>query len=298
MNTQTLLCFITAAELNNFTKAANQLYITQSALSKAISNLESELNCSLFEKEGRRMILTAAGKEFYKHAVKALSEINEGIAKAQYMARQDMTTLTLSVLFCPYAYQLPELLFPFRSRHPNCNISITYKYTSNILKDLLNDSCDLGICGFFPSTGMFQSLERHILFREAVDLAVGYNHRFADRDEVDGSELRNESFIIWNRSQLGINKLLYDLGREYNFTPNITQECFHDFGVSNAVAAGEGVAIFPGTVEHGSARIKRIKLHTDIPFTRDIFLVWRHNRNLAPHAIDFRDMLISASALS
>ena len=297
MTTRMLVCFKTAAELNNFTKAANQLYLTQPALSKIISNLESELNCALFEKNGRNIVLTLAGKAFYKHVVRALEELNEGTAEAQYFAKMENSSLALSVLLCTYAYQLPEKLLAFRSQYPDCNISVEYKYTSNILKDLLTGSCNLGICGDFPSEGKYLPLEKHLLFQEPVVLAVGYRHRFANRESVNGEELEKEPFVVWNRSRLGTNKLLYDLGEKYGFTPNIINEHFNDFGTLNAVASGEGIAIIPYSTDTSNAYIKTVKLNTDTPITRDVFVAWKRGA-LTSNATKFRDILIESARLS
>lgn len=84
MNIEKLRCFKTVAETKHLTHAAESLFMSQPALSKLMASLESELNISLYEKEGRNIVLTEAGKVFYPHVVTALHELDEGIMAAQH----------------------------------------------------------------------------------------------------------------------------------------------------------------------------------------------------------------------
>ena len=79
MNLYHLKYFVTLAHLEHYTKAAEQLSITQPSLSHAIASLEREINIRLFEKEGRNVVLTRAGKNFLTDIEKALALIDESI---------------------------------------------------------------------------------------------------------------------------------------------------------------------------------------------------------------------------
>lgn len=293
MNIRTLICFKTVAELKHYTKAANQLYLTQSALSKTIRNLEQEIKVSLFEKHGRNVTLTRAGEVFYDHVIRALGELNAGVTEAQSQEEREKQSIVLSVVFSDYATQLPEKLLAFRRQHPNCQYSIEYKYTSAIMRDLFSESCDMGICGDFPSDGKYADVARHLLDREPVAIVVSKHHRFALRDCVEVEELRDEPFIIWNRSGLGTNKLILDLCKAQGFEPNFFMEAYSNLGVINAVATGMGIAVLPRSEDLGHANIKFVQLKTQTPPTRNVYLVWKKDRRLSPVASSFRDMLVS-----
>jgi len=78
MNISQLQYFVKTAQLEQYTKAAEALYVSQSALSSSIARLEDELGVELFERRGRNVQLTKAGSEFYTSAVKALEALEEG----------------------------------------------------------------------------------------------------------------------------------------------------------------------------------------------------------------------------
>ncbi len=87
MNTHTLVCFKTVADIKHFTKAADALFLTQSALSKIVHKLEVELEITLFKKQGRNVVLTQAGELFYKRVTRALNEINIGITEFTFLKK-------------------------------------------------------------------------------------------------------------------------------------------------------------------------------------------------------------------
>ena len=84
-----------------------------------------------------------------------------------------------------------------------------------------------------------------LLWKNPCTLIVGKNHRFASMDKVRVEDLRNETFVIWNRSNLGTNKDLIDICKPHGFLPNFGAEAFNDMGVLSAVAMGEGIASLP-----------------------------------------------------
>ncbi len=85
LDSRKLLAFTTLARVGSFTLAARELHLTQSAVSHAIKSLEVELDCRLFDRLGRRVLLTAAGKQLLDHANKILGEMK--------LARDDLHSL-------------------------------------------------------------------------------------------------------------------------------------------------------------------------------------------------------------
>lgn len=160
MTKDMLVCFRVAAELQHITKAADKLYLSQSALSKMIRALEDELEVSLFQRQGRNVVLTAAGQAFYNHVARALDELDAGITEARHYMEVESNTIGLSVLFSDFAKHLPERILAFHRSCPLCHFSVEYKYSSAIVRDLFSGSVELGICGFVPDTGDYQKLEK------------------------------------------------------------------------------------------------------------------------------------------
>lgn len=295
MNYQSLIYFKMVAELQHYTRAANALYITQPALSKAIRNLECEFGTALFRKDGRNVTLTPSGKLFYNYVKRSIDEIDEGIAAVRRLTDIERNTIFLSALFSMYAIYLPDKVLRFRHQNPNCRFSMEYKYTTAILQDVVKGRAELGICSDFDTKGDFSSLKKTVLYKEPISLMVGNDHRFAGRDKVRVDELRDERFIVYIRSGLGTNKIIADLCKPYGFEPNIVAEAYNDYGVFGMVSAGDGIAIIPTTGVLNMNGVTQVALDVDFPLTRDINIVWKANTKLSPMASRFRDMLVECS---
>ncbi len=295
MNYQSLIYFKTVAEYQHYTKAANALYITQPALSKAIRNLEYEFGTALFRKDGRNVTLTSSGKLFYEYVKRSVDEIDEGIAAVRRQTDIERNTIFLSALFSMYAIYLPDKVLRFRHQNPACRFSMEYKYTTAILNDVVKGRAELGICSDFDTKGEFSTLKKYVLYKEPISLLVGKDHRFAGREKVGIEELRDERFIVYIRSTLGTNKIIADLCSPYGFEPNIIAEAYNDYGVFGMVSAGDGIAIIPTTGVLNVNGVTQVALDVDFPLTREINIVWRANSKLSPMAARFRDMLVECS---
>nr|WP_325180417.1 LysR family transcriptional regulator [uncultured Oscillibacter sp.] len=292
MNYQSLHYFKMVAEMQHYTRAANALYITQPALSKAIRNLEIELGASLFEKSGRNVTLTQYGALFYKYVKRSLDEVDKGITAVRHMVELEYNTVFLSALFSMYAIYLPDKVMRFQQKNPACRFSMEYKYTTAILRDVLQGHSELGLCSDFETKGEFAPLEKRILYREPVGLIVGKSHPFASREKVRVEELRDQPFIVYIKSQLGTNKLISDLCAPYGFEPDIVAERYNDYGVIGTVASSNGIAIIPTSGFLNINSVVPVRLDVERPLTRQINLVWHGRRELPRMAATFRDALL------
>ncbi len=295
MNYQSLLYFKTVAELQHYTKAANKLYITQPTLSKVIRNLEIELGCNLFQKDGRNVILTRYGTAFYDYVSRALNEIDDGIATVRHMVDMEKNIIFISALFSLYSKFLPDQILQFRHRFPNSRFSIQHKFTTAILNDVLEKRSELGLCSNFEPVGKYAPLVNFHLYDEPLTIIVSKSHPFAQRDDkIKIPELKGEPFIVYIWTSLGTNKILTDLCAPYGFEPNISLEAYSDHGVMGAVAAGDGIAIMPKADCLNIPSLVCVDVDTGgLPFVRTMNLVWRADDPLPPLALSFRDMLIS-----
>lgn len=295
MNYQSLIYFKTVAELQHFTKAAEELYITQPALSKAIHHLEQELGCPLFQKEGRNVVLTSYGECFYEYINRSVEEINAGVEAIRRMAAANDKAIHLEALYSVHSTFLPNCIYHFRQEHPDVHISMEHKYTSAVLRDLINGKCNLGICSNFAPVGEFRNLDRTLLFKEKLCLIVDKRHPFAQRSSVAPEELKEQAFIVYSQSKNGINQVLLSLCKTYGFQPKIQAEGFNDYGVFGMVAASEGIAIVPESDAFKNDNVVQLEIKSSIPLFRDIYLVWRKGERLSPQIEAFRNRLMEAA---
>ncbi len=149
MNLNHYQVFVTVAEKGNFSKAGQELFLSQPAVSQMMSQLEQELGCRLFVRQSRGVVLTVEGQEFYhqvKTGVQALEQANQ---RMQEMKLLEWGVLRLGVSDTISRYVLPKRLKKFSNRYPRLRISIRNGTSGELEHMLLSGEVDL-VFGFMP----------------------------------------------------------------------------------------------------------------------------------------------------
>ena len=149
MNLSQLYYFRKLAELEHYTKAAKELYITQPSLSDAIASLEDELGIPLFKKEGRNIKLTKYGKEFYYYVCASLNELETGIALAKEKSGALGGSVDLGCLPTILGDFMPQAMNRYTtSRNARVTFNIHPCFTLDIVAGINAGPSDLGFCSF------------------------------------------------------------------------------------------------------------------------------------------------------
>jgi len=135
MELRQLKYFLKAKELLNFTEAANVLNISQSTLSQQIKQLEDELNVPLFNRIGKRITLTEAGKLFGEYALQSINRANEGLLLLQDLKNLNTGKITIGVIYS-MRILFTKTLIEFAKQYPNIKIQIVFGTTKDLLEKL------------------------------------------------------------------------------------------------------------------------------------------------------------------
>jgi LysR family cyn operon transcriptional activator len=193
MELRHLRYFLALAERLNFTRAAASVHVTQSTLSHQISQLEEELGQRLFDRSERRVTITAAGELFLPKAVKALAEIDSGIALMHTAARtlvgklQLGTTPTLNMGLVPHCVSL------FVKDHPSMYVMVDENTGDLLIADMHAGRLDL-VLAYKPFN--LEGLLFEPLCTEEMVLVVGATHPLADRKRVRMVELHRRELVL------------------------------------------------------------------------------------------------------
>lgn len=186
MNLFYLRYFVTLAHVQHYTKAAEQLCITQPSLSHAITQMEKELGLPLFEKNGRNTTLTRYGEEFLACAEHTLSALDAGIESLQRSARgEGMIRLgllrTLGIEF------IPRLAAGFLKENPDLDVQFTFHtgVTQTLLDGLAARKFDLVFCSQPPAQLKFTAVR---VQKQHLVLIVPRDHPLALRNAIDLAE--------------------------------------------------------------------------------------------------------------
>lgn len=145
MDTNQLTAFITVAETGSFSLAAEKLYLTQPAVSKRIAVLEQTLATSLFDRIGKRVLLTEAGKVLLPRAQKLIQELDDARVSIQNLAREVSGRLPIAASHHIGLHRLPPVLKNFSSRYPAVNMDISFLDSEQAYKRVVHGDIELAV---------------------------------------------------------------------------------------------------------------------------------------------------------
>jgi len=193
MDTRQLAAFCAVVERASFSQAAEQLGVTQPAVSLQIRSLEKRLGVQLLDRSGRRVEPTDAGRRLYRSALRLLAQEEQLLAELGEEAEGELTgRLELGASTGPGGTVLPVVLCEFQQRHPEVHVALTVSDTQRIVEQVSRRELELGVVG---AARRQRGVVFETFFRDEVVLAVPKGHRFAGR-VVTIDELRAEPMIL------------------------------------------------------------------------------------------------------
>ncbi|MEW9502526.1 LysR substrate-binding domain-containing protein [Jeotgalibacillus marinus] len=210
------IVFTTVVEKENFTRAAEVLHLTQSAVSLHIKKLENYYGIQLFERSNKYVRLTKAGEILYFHSKNIVDQYAQVQKEIDNLINEADGPLSIGSDYSFGEYILPTLISKFVCKYPNVSPNITIKNKENITSHLLNRDLDLGILDDFHIDR--NKTEVFPLMKDELVIIVPSNHRLARSREVDLEELANESWILRNIGS-STRKLTEEMFSNLNFSP-------------------------------------------------------------------------------
>ncbi len=185
--------FVALAERLSFTRAAAQVHITQSTLSHQIKKLEDELGQSLFQRAGKRVIMTEAGELFLPSVTRALNEIDSGIRLIRGAGHQLAGHLRIGATHTFSINLVPTCIAAFLARYPSVKITVWEYSAKDIEEGLMREKLDVGI-GYRPQET--RELRFEPLYEEEMVLVVSRDHPLASRKRVRMFELHRQPVVL------------------------------------------------------------------------------------------------------
>lgn len=242
MNYNKLRYFYEAGRTLNLTRAAQDLYISQPALSKHIADLEQDLGVKLFVRTNRNLVLTRGGEVLMKECERIFAEEDEIYRKVR-SASQEPISLKLAFMGIDAAYHIPDLLAQLGKSWPN--ISVT---TQRLNWDLVYDAVEHGTADVGLKLSSCETYPEHIgrcVLREGhVAAVLPAGHPLAGTEPIRVEQLKDEPFVFLTKDESVIpHDHALRLCREAGFTPNIVASYPNVETVVMMVRAGAGVAL-------------------------------------------------------
>jgi DNA-binding transcriptional LysR family regulator len=247
MELRHLRYFVAVADERNFTRAAERLCIAQPPLSRQIQQLEEELGVVLIEKGMRPLQLTEAGRFFHVHAQELLAKAAELKSMTQRVGKIERT-LSIGFVASTLYGLLPEIVQRFRTRYATVEVSFHEMTTMQQIQALKDGVIDVG---FGRVKHEDPNIRRILLREERLIVALPANHpRAAATDPVKLVDLQQECLIIYPKApRPSFADQVLAAFSERSITPYKVMEVRELQIAIGLVAAGEGVAIVPDSVQ-------------------------------------------------
>jgi len=270
LNLYQLHIFETVAQEGSFSRAAEQLYLTQPAVSQHIQTLEANLGVQLFRRGRRGIKLTSSGEiliDYTRCLLRLAEETRQAVTQVDQLDQPQQVNIGAS----PGVgiYLLPNWIRSFYHRHPNLTVTLKTAPTPAIIEAILTNEIKFGIVeGELHN----QPLDWVPLWEEEIVIVVAANHPWQNQKTVDTAALNRQNFVVREKGSLTRaweEKTLADNG----ISPQIIAEFDSPAAIKQAVASGLGVALLPRFVVQADANLHTLRLSTGL-LVRTLKLIW------------------------
>jgi len=289
MQIETLKVFCDLVETRSFSQSALRNFITQSAVSQQIRNLETRFDTSLLIRNGRSIEPTQAGRILHETAREILDIYDRLQAQLKSAGREMAGNLRVATIYSVGLYEMSLAIRTFLKRYPKVNLHVEVSRSSRVYEDCLRGAIDLGIVAFpKPRKG----LEIVSLPSDRLTLICSPEHAFARRTHINLRKIDGENFVAFAKdvpSRRAIDQILSENGASVR----IVMEFDNIETIKRAVEIGAGLSIVPLLTIQREVQAGTL---AQVQFTRKSFLrplgaVVRQNRPLAPAAQKFIELL-------
>ncbi|GAB6180310.1 selenium metabolism-associated LysR family transcriptional regulator [Desulfotomaculum defluvii] len=283
MNLSTLQTFIVVAEKKNLSLAAQEIHITQPAISKQLSVLESYFDTVLVERKGRGVNLTPAGEVFYRHAREMLELMNKAERELRQMSGEIRGRLIIWASTIPGHYILPPIIGTFKKEYPDVQTVLQIGDSKEAIRKLLEESAHLAAVGKLPNNKRLEGIK---FFADELMVIVPIGHPLAELNEVTIERLAKEP-LVWREIGSGTRSVVESFLAEGGLSPdklNIALELGSTGAIVTAVEAGAGISIVSRWAilkELALNKISSLKIK-DLPMQRDLYLAYPRRKNKSP----------------
>jgi DNA-binding transcriptional LysR family regulator len=283
-----LQVFVEAARLLSFARVSDRLHLTPAAVSFQIKQLETISGLALFERIGRKVTLTDAGRLLLGYAemvIKALGDADQMLTSLKGLKGGRVKVGLVSTA----KYVVPHILARFRDRHPEVTIGLVDGNRREILALLVKGDIDLAMMGRPPDGA---DVEAQAFAPHPTVMIAPPSHPLAGRRKVSIAELAAESFIF-REDGSGTRALVEDFFASLQFTPRVTMTTSSNETIKQAVMAGMGIACLSQHtigIELGLGLLKVLPVD-GLPLMRAWYIAHRRQMPLMPLHAALRDFI-------
>lgn len=282
-----LQIFLNVIRTNSLTKAAEEMHLTQPAVSIQLRNLQEQFEIPIIEIVGRKVFITDFGKEIAVTAEKILEEVNEIQSKAAAYKGQLVGKLKITVVSTG-KYIIPYFLSEFMKMHPGIELVLDVTNRAQVIKSLEKNEVDFALVSLLPENLKVEEIE---LMENKLYLVGSKDHNL----KTDGNEnLFKELPLIFREQGSGTRSIMEKFIKQHNFPAVKKMELTSNEAVKQAVIANLGFSIMPligirNDIENGNLKIIDVK---GFPIRSKWKLIWLKSKTLSPVSVSYKNFVL------
>lgn len=284
-----LKVFESVARHLSYSRAADELHLTQPAVSMQIKQLEDNISLPLFEQLGKRIFLTEAGRELYQYSraiAQQLADMEVALDELKGMERGKLSIAVVTTA----NYFAPHLLAKFCQRYPGVTVSLNVSNRETVLKQLTDNLIDLAIMGQPPEN---LDIDSESFMENPLVVVAPPNHPLCREQQIPVERLAQEIFLV-RESGSGTRSAMERFFAEHGIKINKGMETDTTEAIKQAVQAGMGLGIMSRHTAELELEMGRLKI-LDVqgfPIVRYWYVVHRKHKRLSSVAKAFLEFLL------
>ncbi|HXZ95913.1 MAG TPA: LysR family transcriptional regulator [Burkholderiales bacterium] len=288
-----LRVFEAVARHLNFSRAAEELYLSQPAVSMQIKQLEDNIGLPLFEQMGKRIYMAEAGRELFQYSRAIAEQLAEMESVLDQIKGLERGKLNISVVSTAN-YFAPQLLAKFCQQHKKVAVSLNVSNREAVLKQLADNETDLAIIGQPPQDA---DIVAESFMENPLVVIAPVNHRLAKQRKIPVGKLQQETFLLREMGS-GTRGAMERFFAEHRIKLNPGMEMGTNEAIKQAVQAGMGLGVVSLHTVELELETRRLKL-LDVegfPIRRHWHVAHRSQKRLSKVAQAFKDYLLKEAS--
>ncbi|MBX3362988.1 MAG: LysR family transcriptional regulator [Phycisphaeraceae bacterium] len=278
MDIRQLTYFVATAEAGTISRAAERCGIAQPSLSQQVRKLEDSLGMDLFDRVGKGVVLTDAGRALLPRARRILADVREAEATIKRESEAGAGTISIGAIPTMAPYLLPRGVERLRHERPEAEIMIQEALTEQLIDALVDMVID---CAVVSTPIVHDQIDVEVIGTEALLLAMPVGHARADRGVASWMDLRGEPTVTL-REMHCLGRQIEGFCTSRGMAARVVCRTAQLATVFELVGLGLGVSIVPemAAVHEGTEKWRYARLTGEAP-AREIAVAWRKDRSRA-----------------
>ncbi len=291
MEHQELAAFIEVADSGSFSQAAERLHLTQPSISKRIAALEDRLRRPLFDRVGRRITLTDAGRTLLPYARRVLQEIEDGRRALSKLSVEVAGRLSIGTSHHIGLHRLPPALKSYTQRFPEVDLDIHFMDSEDACEAVLAGKLELGIVTL-PLAPLPQ-LDWRVIWPDPLSVVISPDHALARHDSVPLRQLADHPAVLPDEATYTHRIIVREL-EAHGVAPRVRLATNYMETLKMLVAIGLGWSVLPSSMIDDSIRALPVD---GLALQRELGVVWHQRRTQSAPARALIDELLAEAQM-